>query len=144
MKIDKQAEPLVREILAGVAKRDGARFAGGLEALPDERTAQEALKLVLAVAKFVLVDQYKREPTAAEIQRVAAKAAEVEEWSGLGADVFEEIMRSILDQRPVNLDARMAVAAPFVLAGYLLAAGSKENEWWFDYLDRVEATLERQ
>lgn len=144
MKIDERAEPLVREILAGVAKRDGERFGRALEALPDERTAQEALVLALSVARVVLIDQYQREPTVEEVQRVAAKAAEVEAWSELGAEVFDEVMRSILDQRPVNLDGRKAVAAPFVLAGYLLAAGSEQNEWWFDYLDRVEAALERQ
>jgi hypothetical protein len=41
-------------------------------------------------------------PPDAQVQRVAANAADVEEWSGLGVDVFEEVMRSILDQRPVN------------------------------------------
>lgn len=144
MKIDERAEPLVREIFASVAKRDGDRFTRALESMPDERTAQEAFTLALAVARFVLIDQYQREPTADEVRRVAAKAAEVEEWSEFGPEVFEEVARATLDQRQANLDARMAVAAPFVLAGYLLAAGSEQNEWWFDYLDRVEAALERQ
>jgi hypothetical protein len=143
MRIDEQAEPLVREILAGVVKRDGDRFTRALAAVTDERTAQEAVRLALAVVGFVLVDQYGREPTAAEVERVATKAAEVEAWSELDAGVLGEVMRAVLDRRPANLDARIAVAAPFVVAGYLLAAGSEKSEWWFDYLDRVEAALER-
>jgi hypothetical protein len=74
-----------------------------------------------------LLDQYQREPTVEEVQRVAAKAAEVEGWSELGADVFEELMRSILEQRSVNLDARMAATAPFVLAGYPVGGRLREE-----------------
>jgi hypothetical protein len=31
---------------------------------------------------------------------------------------------------------------PFIVAGYALAAGAEDDEWWFRYLDRVETALE--
>jgi hypothetical protein len=37
-----------------------------------------------------------------------------------------------------------AVLVTFVLATNLLMSCHRDGEWWFDYLDRVEAALEQQ
>lgn len=50
----------------------------------------------------------------------------------------------MLDERPANLEPHALGAAPLTLAAYLLALGAGEDEWWFNYLDRIEAALERQ
>jgi hypothetical protein len=143
MRIDERVEPLVREILTGVVKRDEDRFIRGLEALPDDTAAAKALELAVAVTSFVMAEQYGRVPNLNEIQRVAAAVADAESWSGLTEAQLAEALTAMVETRSANLEPQAVVAAPFVLAGYALSVGAEDNEWWFNYLDRVEAKLER-
>jgi len=144
MEINRQAEPLLRDILEAAVKRDGDRFVRTLESLPDEATAREVLHLSVAVSTFVLLSEYEGRPGDGEICRIAASAAGTEQWLGLSASDYEEAITAMLDERPADLEPHALAAAPLTLAAYLLALGAEEGEWWFTYLDRVEAALERR
>lgn len=79
MKIDKKAEPLLREVLDAAVKRDGDRFVRTLESLPDEATARDALHLAVAVSTFVLLSEYEGRPSREEVRRIAASVAGTDE-----------------------------------------------------------------
>lgn len=145
MKISDRVEPLVREALAAAVKRDWERFLRALEAFPDERTAADAVTLAAAISAYVLQDQYGRRPTGEELGRIAAKMDELEQWSGLTEPEFRTGLRIVLGDQigeTDRLEPQAGVALPFVMAAYLLASSAQPPEWWFDYLDRVEAALE--
>lgn len=147
MKISDRVEPLVREALAAAVKRDWERFLRALEAFPDEQTGADALRLATAISAYVLQDQYGRRPTDEEIGRIAAKMDEKEQWSGLAEPEFRTGLRLVLGDQireADRLEQQAGIALPFVAAAYLLASSAQPPEWWFDYLDRVEAALETQ
>lgn len=144
MKIDNRIEPIVREILAAVVKRDGETFIRAMEQVPDERTAIEAGQLAVAIATYVILDLHDGRPTDEEVRQIAEVAAEAEAWAGLTPETFVEAITALLDQRQVRLEPHVMAVVPFILAGYALAAGAEDDEWWFKYLDRVEAALESQ
>ena len=146
MKISDLVEPLVREALAAAVKRDWERFLRALEAFPDEQTGADALALATAISAYVLQDQYGRKPTDEEIGRIAAKMDEKESWSGLNEPEFRSGLRAVLGDDSGDgqrLEPQARIALPFVMAAYLLASSAKPPEWWFNYLDRVEAALDR-
>jgi hypothetical protein len=78
------------------------------------------------------------------VRQIAEVAAEAEAWAGLTAETFVEAITAVLDQRQARLEPHVLAVAPFIVAGYALAAGAEDDEWWFKYLDRVEAALESQ
>jgi hypothetical protein len=78
------------------------------------------------------------------VHQIAEVAAEAEAWAGLTPETFAEAITALLDQRQVRLEPHVMAVVPFIVAGYALAAGAEDDEWWFKYLDRVEAALESQ
>ena len=144
MKIDNRVEPIVREILAAVVKRDGEAFIRAMEQLPDEETAIKAGRLAVAIAEYVILDLHDGRPTDEEVRQIAEVAAEAEAWAGLTPETFVEVITAVVDHREARLEPHVMAIAPFILAGYALAAGAEDDEWWFKYLDRVEAALESQ
>jgi len=143
-KIDDGIESLARDVLNAVVKKDPDRMAGALRAFPDENAMTEGYRLALAVALFVVQDQYHSVPDSVAIRALAEKAAELEDWTDITADEFATLLegaysRTRLDQL---LPLDRVVLISYVLAGDLLAGFCKPGEWWYDYLDRAEAVIE--
>src|SRR5262245_51887398 len=125
MKIDNRVEPIVREILAAVVKRDGEAFIRSMDQLPDERTAILAGQLAVAIATFVILDLHDGRPADEEVRQIADVAAEAEAWASLTPETFVEAITAMLDQRQPRLDPHVTAVVPFIIAGYALAAGAE-------------------
>ncbi len=144
MKIDNEVETLVRETLTGVVKSDSDRFQRALAAFPDDKSTAKAVQLATAVALFVLNDVYGRTPTEAEMRAVADKLVDMENWAGVTSDEVTTFLIAAHHHTRADqvLPLERVIVLSFVLAGNLLSSCCKEGEFWFNYLDRVEATLE--
>ncbi|KXK59781.1 hypothetical protein AWW66_22415 [Micromonospora rosaria] len=145
MRIDDRVEHLVREALHWVVKRDAESLDAALAAFVDEKTRRESLELLVAVAGFVLIDLHQGRPNHAQVQVVAEKVAHMEAWANITSDEVAVFMNAILAGRSLAEDLRTedVVVLAFVVAGSLLSSRElPEGQWWFDYLDQVEAAIE--
>lgn len=145
MKIDAGIEPLVRTVLNAVVKQDTERLQTALEAFPDADAMTSGYRLAAGIAIYVLQDQYGRQPTPEEIRAVADKTAELENWTDITSDEIYSYVTAYYDRQSVDtvMPTERAVVVSYVLAGDLLAACHRQDEKWWDYLDRAEAILEQ-
>lgn len=145
MEIDSRVEPLVRAVLNAVVKRDAERLQAALTAFPDADKMATGYRLAAAVALYVLHDQYGRQPTPDEIRAVADKTAELENWTDITSNEIRDFLTAIYAQN-TTADAIMplkrAVLVSYVLTGDLLSSCRRQDEKWWDYLDRAEAAIE--
>jgi hypothetical protein len=146
MKIDSRVEQLVRDTLHWAVKQRPEELDAALAAFPDQATRLAALELLVAIDGFVLLDLFNGvKPNDAQLRAVAEKLAELEAWSTLSADEIDTYLTAVLTGTPLAtvLPARIAVALAFIVTASLLSSRPKQgDEWWFDYLDRVEAVIE--
>ncbi|TNH23691.1 hypothetical protein FHG89_26570 [Micromonospora orduensis] len=145
MKIDERVEQLVRDTLHWAVKRQPVEFDEALKGFSDVSTRRSAMELLVAISAFVAVDMCGGKPSPRQIQELATEVAEAESWSSATAQEVEAFLNTILAGRPLSgvLPAGSAVILAFVVAASLLSSGPKsEGEWWFNYLDKVEAAIE--
>ncbi|WP_406078894.1 hypothetical protein [Micromonospora sp. NBC_00858] len=145
MKIDERVEQLVRDALHWAVKRQPVEFDEALKAFSDESTRQSAMELLVAISTFVSADICGGRPSPGQVQELATEVAEAETWSSATSPEIETFLSTILAGRPLSgvLPASSAVVLAFVVAASLLSARPKsEGEWWFNYLDKVEAAIE--
>jgi hypothetical protein len=144
MKIDMQVEPLVRETLSAAVKHDTDRLDRALDAFTDESQQRTGLELVLAIARLVLHDLYDgRKPTDVEVRPLADFVAEGTNWTGLPAEEIRKFLLLLLGDTSQNFEHGAVIFLAFVVTATMLSARRKpEGQWWFDYLDQVEAALE--
>ncbi|MCO1597809.1 hypothetical protein M8C17_21905 [Micromonospora sp. RHAY321] len=145
MKIDDRTEQLVRDTLHWVVKRDLDKLDAALKAFPDETARKAALALVVAISGFVLIDLHNARPTPDQVAVLAAEIGRMEAWASVSADEAASFMNAVVAGR--SLTERLApddiVVLAFVVAGSLLSARPlPEGQWWFNYLDKVEAAIE--
>ncbi|MGC5330879.1 hypothetical protein [Micromonospora sp. DT62] len=145
MKIDDRVEGLVRSVLDAAVHKDTDRLAAATASLGDEATVTKAVELSLAVAAAVLFEVHEGMPSADQVTEISRTIAEQERWSGVRAAEVDSLLQAISTGSPVVAGSGSASAAvPFVVTANLLAAASQpdEGEWWFNYLDKVEAAIE--
>ncbi|MEU5939779.1 hypothetical protein ABZ807_11380 [Micromonospora sp. NPDC047548] len=145
MKIDDRVEQLVRDALHWAVKSDADRFDEALRAFPDEGTRRGALELLIAICGFATIDVFGDRPSEPQIRALAGEVAEMESWSSVTAGEVAAFVAAVLaGQRLIDsLPAESVVVLAFVVAAHLLSAKPKaEGEWWFNYLDKVEAAIE--
>ncbi|MGC4875217.1 hypothetical protein ACLQ26_02965 [Micromonospora sp. DT43] len=145
MRIDERVEQLVRDTLHWAVKRQPVEFDEALRAFSDVPTQRSAMELLVAISAFASADICGGEPSPAQIQELSAEVAEAETWSSASAPEVETFLKTILAARPLSgvLPAGSAVVLAFVVAASLLSMRPKgEGEWWFNYLDKVEAAIE--
>nr|WTA66060.1 hypothetical protein OHB51_26755 [Micromonospora sp. NBC_00855] len=145
MKIDERVEQLVRDTLHWAVKRQPVEFDEALKAFSDGSTRQSALELLAAVVAFVSADICQGKPTPEQIRQLADEVAEAEAWSSATSPEVEAFLTAVVTGRPLSgvLPAGSAVVLAFVVAASLLSSRPKnEGEWWFNYLDKVEAAIE--
>ncbi|MER7590007.1 hypothetical protein ABTW72_20970 [Micromonospora sp. NPDC127501] len=145
MKIDERVEQLVRDTLHWAVKRQPIEFDRALTAFSDATMRQSALELLAAIAAFVSADICQGKPTPEQIQQLSEEVAEAEAWSSTTSPEVEAFLNAVVTGRPMSgvLPAGSAVVLAFVVAASLLSFRPKgEGEWWFNYLDKVEAAIE--
>ncbi|WP_147252435.1 hypothetical protein [Micromonospora endolithica] len=146
MKIDDGVEPLVRSALDAAVNRDAGRFEDALAAFSDRAQLQAGVELAAAVAAFVLFEIHDGVPSAADAEALAQDIADQESWIGLRQGETASFLAALTERRPLSaaLGREGAVVLPFIVAANLLAtsASPESGEWWFNYLDKVEAAIE--
>ncbi|MEU4564750.1 hypothetical protein AB0F72_40745 [Actinoplanes sp. NPDC023936] len=146
MIVDDRVEPLVREIFGAVVKRDEDKLDAVLNSFPDDDSRLKGLHLALAVCGFVVHDAYDGKPTPDEIRLLADEISSMEQWSALSGAQVTEFLDAVLHGKSLTplFDPVSATMLTYVVTGSLLASSTKirKGEWWFNYLDRVEAAIE--
>ncbi|MEV4499334.1 hypothetical protein C7C45_13630 [Micromonospora arborensis] len=145
MKIDDRVEQLVRDALHWAVKRQPVEFDEAVKAFSDESLRQPAVELLVAISAFVSADICGGKPSPEQIRELATEVAEAETWSTTTAPEVETFLSAILNGRPLSgvLPVGSAVVLAFVVAASLLSSRPKsEGQWWFNYLDKVEAAIE--
>ncbi|MBM0233146.1 hypothetical protein JNW91_15515 [Micromonospora sp. STR1_7] len=143
--IDERVEQLVRDTLHWAVKRQPAEFDEALKTFSDVPTQRSAMELLVAISAFVAVDMCGGKPSPVQIRELATEVAEAEDWSSATPQEVEAFLSTILTGRSLSgvLPAGSAVVLAFVVAASLLSSRPKsEGEWWFNYLDKVEAAIE--
>ncbi|MDT0531784.1 hypothetical protein RM555_22595 [Micromonospora sp. DSM 115977] len=145
MRIDDGVEQRLRAVLHHVVKQQSEEFDIALRAFPDDRSRRDALELLVAITYYALIDAYGRRPSPEEVHEVAASVAESERWVPLSHSEVERYLNQVLGGQPLTdvLEPEAAVLLAFVVTGSLLSSRPQgEGEWWFNYLDKVEAAIE--
>jgi hypothetical protein len=146
MRIDRRAESLAREILAGVVSRDADRTAAGLDALAEQGAVADATQLVFAVARTALLRIHDGEvPSERQNREMAALVVGSESWSPVDADEVHAVLETLCDPaHQSNLPPEQLINAIFVVTGYLLASYLTALGYrsWTDFLDHILDTLE--
>lgn len=145
MKIDSQIEPVVREALDAAVKRDADRLGTALASFKDDSARRKGLELSVAIGGVALLDMYDGNPTPADLAQGAQVISEMESWSGLSQDEVHGYLTALANREPLEgkFPPDRAVFLIFVVGASLLSSTpkSREGEWWYQYLDRVEATI---
>jgi hypothetical protein len=146
VKIDDRIESTVRDLFNAVVKSKENDFEVTLTELPDSTSREKALELAVAVCVFVVIDTYGRRPTQGEIHEIAQDVVEAGSWVSFTQQEIAAFLTGVLDGKPLTqaLGAENAFFLAFIITGILLVASPKvvEGEFWFNYLDRVEAAIE--
>lgn len=144
MEIDKRAEPLAREAIAGAVKKDPERFGRAITSFPDDETMTNGYRLALAVALQILTTEYPGNPSESEIREIAERVAELESWTDFTADEIATFLTAVLNRVKLNtvLPMERVVPLAYVLAADFLAGYCPEGSHWWEHLDKVEAALE--
>ncbi|MET8199317.1 hypothetical protein [Micromonospora taraxaci] len=145
MKIDDGTEQRVRDTLHWVVRRDLGKFDAALRSFPDQAAQEAALTLLVAVSGFVLIDLHGAKPTPQQIDVLAEEIGRMEGWASITAGEAALFMNAVVEGSPLTkrLTPESVVVLAFVVAGSLLSARPMpEGEWWFNYLDKVEAAIE--
>jgi hypothetical protein len=144
MKIDSKVEPIVRNTIHSAVVSDFSALNRALQGFPDDETTRKSIELGISLVYFLMVDIHEGEPSEDDIRAVAAEIARAEAWA---KPTTEEVTTFLL--RLMNRE-RFAGAVPvenvviltFVVAANLLSSCRRDDEEWWDYLDRAEAALE--
>lgn len=144
MEIDGTVEPLVREALTAVVKRDPDRFAAAVAAFPDGEAIIKGMRLATALSLYALSDHYGRTPTNSEIQAVAAKLVEMEHWTDVTSSEVVATLQAAINNTPADevLPMERTLIVAYVSAGNLLSSAHRDDEKWWDFLNRAEAAIE--
>lgn len=147
MKIDDRMESLVREALDAAVKRDRGRFEAGLERVAEAGFSGTALELLVAVAAFIVLDVHSGKPSSSQVAELANSVSEQEVWVDLAQGEVQAYLGAVVATEPIAnvLSPEALVVVPYLTAANLLTTVSKPDrgEWWFNYLDKIEAALER-
>ncbi|MEV0329493.1 hypothetical protein AB0H63_24050 [Micromonospora echinospora] len=145
MKIDDRVEQLVRDILHWAVKRKPDEFGNALRAFPDEASRRSALELLVAIGGYTTVDIFGQRPSEDQVRKLAVDIAEDEGWASVTAADVAAYLDAVLggNRRLDALPSERLVPLSFVVAANLLSSKPKApGEWWFNYLDKVEAMIE--
>jgi hypothetical protein len=144
MKIDPQIEPLVRDAIHAAVTRNFPTLEEQLQKFPVGEPTRKAVELTLALVYAVMTDIHEGMPSEAEVRGVAAEIAQAEAWAQpTTQEVTDFLLALMANNRSAEaLPEENVVILAFVSAANLLSSCRRDDEEWWDYLDRAEAALE--
>lgn len=144
MRIDPKIESLVRKAMNASVRSNPDEFEAALAPFEHLDTAAEALRLTTGIAIWLLHREFEGEPNEVDLDEVADEVHRSESWSELTrAEIREALQVMTTGAPPSGVEPKAIFIAALVLGAYLLAAGIKAPKQWYEYLDDVEAVLER-
>ncbi|MEU7584736.1 hypothetical protein AB0A95_00375 [Micromonospora sp. NPDC049230] len=144
MKISSRVEPLTRSAIHAAVQQDPSKLETALQALPDDQAVREAVELALAVTQLVLRDIHQGEPSDEEIRAVAAEIVRAEAWAHATDEQVSAFLLRLVKGEPFAgaVPTENVVILAIVSAANLLSSCRRDDEEWWNYLDRLEAALE--
>ncbi|GAB3152846.1 hypothetical protein GCM10027290_44430 [Micromonospora sonneratiae] len=144
MKIDSRVESIVRNTIYPAVISDFARLDKALQAFPDDETTRKAIELGLSIVYTLMFDIYEGKPSEGEIRGVAAEIVRAEAWARPTDEEVSAFLLRLMNGEPFVgvLPIESIIILTFVVAAHLLSSCRRDDEDWWDYLDRVEAFLE--
>ena len=146
MQIDERVEPLVRTALDAAVKRSFSKLEAALKQFPDDDAVRKGVELALAIIGLILIEEHQGKPNAAQIHKFALELAAEETWAETTADEVDEFLTRLLSGMPFAgvIPPENVIILSFVVAGYALASLRRDDERWWNHLDRAEAAIEAQ
>ena len=144
VRIDARAEAMARAAIHAAVKQDFAKLDEKLRGFSDDKLTRNAVELTLGVILFVLRDVYRGKPDDDQVRALAAVIAQSEEWVKATVEEISEFLLRLVNGQPFagKVPTENVFILAFVVAGYLLSSKRRDDEKWWDYLDRAEAALE--
>jgi len=144
MRIDDRIEPLVRNAIHAAVVSDLGKLEKALQAIPDDEAAQKAIELGISLIYFLMVDIHRGRPTEDEVRGIAAGVAEVEAWAEPTEEEVTTFLLHLMKGEPLAgvMSAESIIVLTFIVAANLLSSCRRDDEEWWDYLDRAEAAIE--
>lgn len=100
--------------------------------------------MLIAICGFVVVDLHGgKRPTDEQVRALAAQVAQTESWVELSADEVADFLHLVLGEPAREIEVDTGAVMVFVVTASVLAGRPvPEGQYWFNYLDQVEAALE--
>jgi hypothetical protein len=134
----------MRNSIHAAVQQDLSKLDAALQAFPDDEAIREAVKLALAVTQVVMRDVHGGKPTDEETRAVAVEIARAEAWARPSEEQVSRFLLRLVngEQFVGTVPTEDVVVLAFVSAANLLSSCRRDDEEWWDYLDRAEAALE--
>lgn len=144
MKIDSRVEPLVRSAIHAAVTSDFPKLDEALQAFPDDEATRKAVELGLSIIYVLMIDIHEGRPDEDEIRGVAAEVARAEAWASPTEEEVTVFLLRLMNDQPFAgvVPIENVYILAFVVAANLLSSCRRDDEEWWDYLDRAEAALE--
>src|SRR5919197_765547 len=108
MKIDRRAEALAREALAGVIGRERERVSDAFQAVEDDEMSKNVTAIALAVLREALTRVYRGVPSERQNAELAAEIASSESWADIKTDEVRLMLEAVsTEQRLLLPDDRL-------------------------------------
>lgn len=149
MQIDPTIEGPTRKLFGHAIRGEYEEFQRELMAIADDESLRRALLLAIAVAAYVVVDDHGgRQPSDAELRELAEPVAEIETRIAITAEEANTYLSKVVfggQALTEGFPDEDAVRLPFIITAILLGSAERVDDahHWWDYLDVVEAELEK-
>ncbi len=144
MLIDATTERIMRKALYAAIKDDENEFEAQLEAIASGNSLVSACARATDLVALMILDKRGGRPEDGTIQELANSTALHSQWSEIDASAFVAYLRAIF--AGTSMDEVLAIGdslrTPFIQCAHLLVIWHDEDEYWYDYLDRLWETLE--
>lgn len=148
-RIDPRLEESVRRLCGHALRAELEEFTHGLNRLVTDDMFRDAMTLTYRIATVVTINLCdNQEPAADDLRRIADQAVDVDggEYGLKPEEVRDFIARVLFAGEPLDsvMEPEDAARLPFIITANLLASTSDfdNGESWYDYLDKVETTIE--
>ncbi|MGW4498410.1 hypothetical protein ACWENR_07295 [Micromonospora sp. NPDC004336] len=144
MKIDSSVEAAMRVTIHAAVKRDFGMLDQQLQALRSDELARSTVQLTLAVVGYLMTDVHGGRPTPEQVTAIATEIAKAESWARPTRDEIEVFLSKLMSGEPFGeaVPIENIIVLTFVVAANLLSSCRRDDEKWWDYLDRAEAAIE--
>ncbi|MFI6822566.1 hypothetical protein ACIBJE_16670 [Micromonospora sp. NPDC050187] len=144
MKVDSNAEAVMRTAIHAAVKRDFTELDKRLSGFEGDAAVQATLELTLTVIGFLMIDIHGARPTEAQVSAVARQVADAESWASPTSEEVEAFLGRLMQGEPLApaVPVENILVLSFVVAANLLSSCRRDDEKWWDYLDRVEDAIE--